>query len=722
MQIIQGIRDKGAAIVIVVIALSLIGFILMDAKQGTSKLFNSSSSNIGKVNGSAIEQSDFNKKVRKLEDQQEQRYNRKVSAAETGEIREYIWNTIVFEKVFYPEASKLGIDFTSNELSAVLASNDPNNPLTQEKQLLDSATGKLDMNKIRQAFASIKKMTSEQRENFDAQVLEPLKRNSLQNKYMALLNASAYYPAWMEEKDSKENKNFAIISYVTVPYTVIKDSTIKVTDDDIEKYVQKNKDLFKQEAGRKISYVAFSQLPSADDSAKTIGAITALKDNFVADTNVKTFLARNVSLQPFNEDYVWKSKMQGRYKDSIELLQKGGVFGPYIEGHNYNLAKMVGIKQQPDSVYCRHILIKIADLKDGQVSNQIRPDSVARKLIDSIAIAIKGGANFNDMVLKYSDDFGSKLKKGEYGFSYTSHLVDSFYRTVFYEPVGTKKVVLGEDEASYVGYHYIEVLNQFKFEPAYKIAYMSKEIVASDATIQKASLDAIKLAAEKDPKKFDTAYLKKKGLTKITVPNLIKENDAQVGQLQDARQLVRWVFDAKKGDVCDPFNIGDQYVVAVVDKILDEGIQDAQTARPRAEIAIRDEKKGEEIIKKTGNAPTIESVSAAYAIKDSTTGTDSTIIFASKGIVNAIGGQEPKVIGACFNKENLTKVSSPILGKSGVYVLKVNSIGTKASDTPEQLTQRRNLGTSTLRAQASDNWYEGLKNQAGIKDNRSKFY
>ncbi|MBI3883846.1 MAG: hypothetical protein HY305_06475, partial [Sphingobacteriales bacterium] len=48
MQIIQNIRDKGAAIVITVIALSLIGFILMDAKQGSNNMFSSNSSAVGK--------------------------------------------------------------------------------------------------------------------------------------------------------------------------------------------------------------------------------------------------------------------------------------------------------------------------------------------------------------------------------------------------------------------------------------------------------------------------------------------------------------------------------------------------------------------------------------------------------------------------------------------------------------------------------------------------
>ncbi len=719
MQIIQGIREKGAAVVIVVIALSLIGFILMDAMMGRNNAAGLMSGNIGKVNGESIEMDEFKKRVETQELQEEQQSGQKVNPGRAADIRNQVWNQIVAERVFYAEADKLGIDFTSKELSAVLSSDDPSNPLTQDPQMIDQATGKLDMNKVNQALISIKKMKGEQKDNVEARIIEPQKIASVSTKYFALLNASAYYPAWMEEKDTEESKGFANITYVSIPYTVISDSTIKVTDNEIEKYVQRNKELFKQEAGRMISYVTFSQLPNAADSARTKQQLESLKPGFIADTNAKSFLARNTSLKPLNEDYVWKSKMQGIYKDTIMSLQKGQVFGPYVEGSSYNLAKLVDIKQQPDSVRCRHILIKIANLKNGQLDTEIRPDSVARRLVDSIATAAKAGADFNDLVLKYSDDPGSKGTKGEYSFTKDNNLVDSFYRTVFYEPAGTKKVVMGIDNNSYAGYHYIEVMGQYKFEPAYKVGYMSKEILASEETINKASLEATKLSAEKDAKSFDS-YLKKNGIQKVTTPTLVKENDAQAGQLQDARQLVRWVFEAKAGEVSDPYSIGDQFVVAIVDKIFKEGTQDVATARPMAEGVIRDQKKAEEIIKKLSGKTTLESVAAVYGKEVLTAGQDSLLTFKSQ-IINGIGF-EPKLIGASFNKANMNKVSEPIAGKTGVYVFRLNSISSKAANTTEEAKQFRTEQTAALRSQAVLNWFEGIRKKATVKDNRSKFY
>ena len=101
-------------------------------------------------------------------------------------------------------------------------------------------------------------------------------------------------------------------------------------------------------------------------------------------------------------------------------------------------------------------------------------------------------------------------------------------------------------------------------------------------------------------------------------------------------------------------------------------------------------------------------------------GADSSLTFNGQ-VINGLGN-EPKIFGAAFNPANKTKVTTPIIGKSGVYVLKVNSIGEKAAVTAEAATAVRLERLSVIRNQAAGNWYEGLLKQATIKDNRSTFY
>lgn len=707
MQIIQTIRDKGAAIVIAVIALSLIGFILMDAKQGSNNFFSSLSSSIGKVNGSAIERTEFERKIKfadNMAKQQAQQSGR--PAPDAAQIREQVWNQIVAEKVFYDEAQKLGIKFTSPELSAILKSNDPSNPLMQDQSMVDPATGKLDESKVASAISTIKKAKGEQYEMINAQIAEPQKLASVSGKYFALLNASAYYPKWMKEKDSIETKSFANISYVSIPYNVISDSTVKVTDSEIDSYIQKHKKQFKQEEGRLISYVTFSQLPSAEDSAQTKATVTALKTEMENAPVISAFIARNTSAIPFDSAYKAKNKFSAVSIDSIIKQPVGTVYGPYLEGGNYVLAKVIGTKIAPDSAKARHILIPTVDPQSGQL---IAADSVAKKQADSILTAINAGADFGALVKQFSSDGGSKDKGGEYNFAY-SDMVPEFNEFAFTKPAGTRAVVKTQ-----FGYHVMEAMGYKGNGPKYKIAFLAKEILTSDATIQNANLNATKLSAQKNAKELE-AYIVKNGLQRITLPTLIKENDFSVGQMQDARQLVRWVFEAKKGDVSEPFNIGEQFVVATVDKIQSEGTQDATTARPLVEAAIRNEKKAETIIKKLGTGTTLEAAAAAYSKQIEIAGADSSLTFSSQMISNI--GEEPKLIGASFNKENQAKASAPIAGINGVYVIKVNSIGIKTVDTPAAATQK----ISTLRSQVGAGWFEGLKNQATIKDNRSKYY
>ncbi|MEP7238457.1 MAG: peptidylprolyl isomerase [Ferruginibacter sp.] len=710
MQIIQSIRDKGAPITIAAIALALIAFILMDAKRdGKGPSANDS---IGKVNGKAIDQAEFNKKVKLLETQEEQQSGQKPGNARSAQIREQVWNQIVAERVFYAEAAKLGIEFTSKELDVALKSEDPSNPLKQDKSLVDPATGKFDQAKLAQALVNIKKIKGEQWDVINSQIIEPQKLTSVSTKYFALLNASAYYPTWMEEKDAKESKSFATISYVQIPYQTISDSTIKVTDAEIDAYVQKHKDKFKQEAGRMISYITFSQLPSPADSARTRGVVEALKNDFANETNVKTFLARNASAIDFDTNYVPKAKIQTTNLDSITKLPVGSVYGPYVDNKYFVVAKMLGTKMLPDSAHAKHILIATVNSQTGE---PILEDSIAKKRADSIYAAINAGANFAMLALQYSSD-GSKDKGGDLGTFGNGAMVPEFNKYCFEKPVGSRGVVKTQ-----FGYHIIEVLSQKGSSPAYKIGFLAKEIFASEETINKASNDAIKLSAEKDLKKLE-AYREKNGLQKVTVPTLIKENDASAGQqLQDARQLVRWVFEAKKGDVSDPMPVGDQFVVAIVDKVYDEeGTQDAATARPMAEGAIKEEKKAEQIIKALGANPTLESAAAKYGKEVLTAGLDSSITFKTQ-IIKEVGN-ESKLIGAIFNKANLNKVAEPIKGKAGVFVFKVNSIAEKTANPNEDKAEMRIQQTTALRNQAVSNWFEGLRKKATIKDNRSKFF
>jgi peptidyl-prolyl cis-trans isomerase D len=230
-------------------------------------------------------------------------------------------------------------------------------------------------------------------------------------------------------------------------------------------------------------------------------------------------------------------------------------------------------------------------------------------------------------------------------------------------------------------------------------------------------MKATKLSGEnRDIKSFES-YLIKNNIQKVDVPSMITQNEYRLGRLQDARQLIKWAFEAKQGDVSEPFSIEDQFVVASVSKIQPEGLPDAKTARPMVELKVRNSKKAEKIIEKLSKANSLESAASIYKQPIGSAGADSTLTFNSQ-IINGLG-DEPKVIGAAFNKNLLTKVSEPIKGNNGVYIIKINNIGNFPPQAPEIVTLQLSQQTKGMLQQLSG-WFESLKKTAEIKDNRNK--
>ena len=711
MSIIQTIRDKGAAIVIGVIALSLIGFLLMDARSGAAKgLFGGgNSTTIGSVNGKDIEVEEFNGKVKDAEAQYQSQ-----AAAMRPQIMQGVWDQMVAEKIISSEFDKLGLAFTPKEMSAIMFSDEA--PQQLKQAFTDQQTGQYDVAKAQQWWAQTRKSKNEeQRLALNAQVIDPMRLNSLYTKYTSMIAASVYTPSWLAAKETDEENSFANISYAAIPYSVISDSAVKVTDGDIEDYLAKNKKKYSQEeGGRMVSYIAFNAAPNNKDSAVAKNYIENLKPQFIADTNAKAFVARNTSAINFADIYVSKGKMQMPNKDSIINLGDGKVFGPYLDGSNYVIAKKLSAKVLPDSIKCRHILLATNNPQTGAA---LMPDSLAKQKIDSIEKAIKSGADFTTLEEKYSTDEAAKKDKGVMTFDLNTIQGDGFAKEfgdfLMNEKGETKKVVKTQ-----FGWHYIEILEKKNPQPAYKVAYLAKEIIPSDETINAANAAATKLSGQaRDMKSFDQ-YIKQNGLTKIDVPVVVKENDYQLGGLQEARPVVKWAFEAKEGDVSEPFSVGNQYIVALVSRKVDKGLPDAKTGRTLVESFVRNKKKAEEIKKKLGTPATLEAAAGVYQKQVLTTGADSTLTF-NAVIINGVGN-EPKVAGAAFNKEYQTKISPVIEGNTGVFVIKVNSIGTKAASVVAQ--QQKSMKTNQAMQSALGKSFEALKKQADIKDKRSKFF
>ena len=695
MSLIQRVRDKGAWILFGFIALALIAFILQDGvRRGGSA--NSNTTIIGKVNGEKIERGTFEEKLAL----QEKMYG--PQGAQREQLIASTWNQEVDRVVLGQEYEKLGLQVSPKELTDILFG--PNSPLKQE--FTDPKTGVFMVDNAKQAFAQLKKSkNAEQVKMINSVYIEPTIQQSMRTKYQNLLMQAAYIPKWMLEKQQADNNAITSFSYVYVPYVAISDSLAKVSDDEIASYVSKHsKEYKKQEETRNISYVSFSTSPSGADSAAALSLVMSLKNDFAAATDMEAFIAKAGSEVPYYNSYFSKARMQQANKDSLTKILVGGVYGPYIDGPNYVFAKMVGVKQWPDSAKVRHILIATADPRSGQ---QVRPDTLAKRLIDSVETAIKGGADFAALCAKYSDD-GTKDKGGVYEFFPQGQMVIPFNDFAFEKPVGSKGVVKTE-----FGYHYMEVLGQKNTNPVYKIAYLAKPIAASNETVASANTAASQFAvSSKDPKKFNANALKEN--RQVLSANDIKQNDFTVQGLGQSRQMVRWIYEHATGDVSEPTEIGDRYVVAMVTAVNKAGTASVAEARPTVETLVRNEKKAKLIIDTKFKGNTLE----AYSASSGAPVLRADSLMFSAAFISGVGS-EPKIVGAAFNKANAGKTSVPIAGATGVFAIKVENVGAKPTMIDLSTARQNQLQTAKM---SSYRGLDALKKAADIKDNRSKFY
>lgn len=700
MSVIQRIRDKAAWFVFGAIALSLIAFILQDAFMRNKGGGQSTSSTLGEVNGVKINREDFENKLSFYEQR---------NGTSRDQLIGGVWDYMVDQSVMQQAYASTGLQFTSKELSEALFGEMP--PSWLQQAFTDPATGVYNVNGAREFFAQLKKNTSDPRIAQITPYLDETTQQTLRQKYQALITGAVYVPKWVAEKTNADNNSMAKVSYVYMPYNSISDSTVKVTDDEIKAYVSKHPKQFEQkEETRQISYVNFDASPSAEDSAAVVNQLGLLKNDFATTQDVKLFLTKNGTELPYYDSYISKSEIKQKVNDSIFALPVGGLYGPYLDGANYVVARLVGEKQMADSVKVRHILVAThQQQQQGGPLVRVRDDSAASKRLDSAVAEIKAGASFDSVCAKYSDD-GNRDKGGVYDYFTTGKMVEPFNDFVFEGATGDKKVV----QTSY-GYHYIEILGQKGSQPAYKFAYLGKPIVASQETVNAANTASTQFAgASKDKSQFDAAAAKLNKEPMVSAE--IKQNDYTIPTIGDNRQMVKWIFDNNVGDISAPFQVNDKYIVAVITGINKAGTMGAASARPTVEPILRNEKKAQQIINAKIKGTTLDEIAKAAGsfvqVADS-------ISFQAFVVSNV--GNEPKMIGAAFNKANQGKVSIPLAGTNGVFVLRGESIFAGSSLGGNAETIRASLETQ-LKSQAGYRSLNALREAAVVKDYRSDFY
>jgi peptidyl-prolyl cis-trans isomerase D len=421
---------------------------------------------------------------------------------------------------------------------------------------------------------------------------------------------------------------------------------------------------------------------------------------FKGAANVVDFVNENSDV-PYDSTFVAKKDLPAEHADALFATAQGDVYGPYMRGNMYCISKVMGRKAGANAK-ASHILISY---EGTQVPNkkEKRTKEEAKAKAELLLAQVKANpGNFFMMAMMNSDDSSSQ-QGGDLGYFGPGQMVKPFNDFVFNNPVGT----IGLVETDF-GFHIINVTEK---QDAIRLATIGQKIEPSEATADKLYTKAVKFEMDANSNDFEKTA-KAAGLT-VNPSVKVKAMDESFGGTGNQRQIVRWAFEKETnvGDVkrFEVVNLGN--VIAKLKKVNEKGLMAIEDARPGVQSILINKKKAEKIkAKMKGSSMQAIAAASGVAVQQAV---DLTVENAS--IPNA--GFERKVVGAAF-AIGLNKISAPIEGNAGVYVVKPTVI-TKAPVLKSHADY-----VAKVKAQVAG--YSGrvipaLKEEADIEDNRAKF-
>lgn len=690
MALIGTIRKNGWML-IVLMALALGGFILMDIVSNSSRYSMADLNTMGTVNGKTISRDDFD------------RYEKVVFGNSADfQRRSSAWNYFVDKAIITQEAEPLGLGVGKEELLDLEFGVNPS-PMLQQRQITPDVAQQV------KGMIEGGTFTDPNARGFWAELEKEIIHERLQSKLLGMISKGVYAPQWQAEMAFREINDRIDMAYVRVPFEKVPDADIKVTDSDLAAYLKAHsKQFYQYDEVRTAVFVAVDVVPTAQDSAESRAAVAKLVGDFRAATNDSTFVQQNQGM--IDGAYKRKDALPPAAADSLTSKPVGTVIGPYLDNGSWTIAKILDRKSVPDSVRARHILIKTGN---------------ASATVDSLKNLVeKGQARFDSLAAKFGTD-GTATKGGDLGWFAQGAMVPEFNDLCFNKAEQGKLYKV----QTQFGFHLVEVTGK-KFltnESGVRFASISQRVVPSAATQQTAKDKAISLSTNA---KTIADLEKMAGEMGLSVQNsmAIRANDfyfSSAIQGNVARELVRWTFDEKtqKGQVSkEYFTMSDQaggyfdskYIVVALKTVSPKGEGTVEGLRPQLEGLTKNRKKAEALIAKLQGASDLQSVAGQYAV------TVDTARLVSFGTTSLAAGNEPRVIGTAFAIQK-GAVSKPLEGTGGVYL--VQPISDKPqSQLPPDMAAFRRQAVSTTANNVKTRLMSYLRREADVEDNRSRFF
>jgi len=707
MAILNSIRKRGVFLIII-IALALFSFILADVIRNGGFSSEKSLTTVATINGETLTRDIFMKQV-------ELTQRNLGENGTTAQAMNMVWDRELRNVLQQQQYDALGLTAQKEQLEESLRMGLASNPTFQDTDGVFSAL------KVQEYIANVKATNPTAYQQW-LDYENNLKSGALQTTYYNMIKAGMRSTLSEGEQEYRYQNDKINMQYVYVPYTSIPDTDVSVTDSEIEAYIRNNAADYEQTPQVDVQFVSFSEAPSDADIADAETTITSLlKDREVYNSNInatetlkglentkdyQNFINDNSDV-PFQDRYFFKSDIPEAIAEDLFATPLNGIYGPYKLGNNNNISKVIGITQMPDSVQSRHILIRYqGSFRASDAITRSKED--AKAMADSIARVLKRNRNkFEALAKTLSDDKSNSDNGGDLGYSGPGKLTKDFNDFIFDNNTGTLGVVETE-----FGFHVVEVQEQKNKQKAMKFATISKEIEASEKTLNEvfANASRFEVAAQKG----DFSQIAKTQELALKPVNKIGALDATIPGVGNNRSIVNWAFeeDVSVGDV-KRFSILDGYVVVQLTRKSPKGLMSIAEASALVMPKLRNAYKAKQIMA-TISGDDLDAIASSQGI---TVQNATAITMAAPTIPGA--GAEPEVVGAAFAKA-AGETTSLIAGEKGVFKVRVTAVNN--APVLENYASYANQLNSAATPAVNTKVYQALKNAAEIEDNRANFF